>query len=51
MWRIEVERAKRFGRTEKLAVKADEVLWGVRKQIDSLIAIMESLEEELGEGD
>jgi len=47
MWRVEEERAKRFGRTDRIAVKVDKVLWGTRKQIDGLIEIMEELEQEL----
>lgn len=46
MWRIEEERAKRFSRADRLAVKADEVLWGTRKQIEKVIEIMEELEQE-----
>ena len=46
MWRLEVERAKRYGRTDTIAVKADNVLWGVRNQLDGLIDIIDKLEEE-----
>ena len=46
LWKIEVERAARYGRTEPIATKADQVMWGVRKQVDELIDIREKLEEE-----
>lgn len=46
LWKIEVERAARYGKTEPIAAKADQVMWGVRKQVDELIDIREKLEEE-----
>jgi len=49
MWRIEVERAKRYSRTDPIAIKANEVMWGVRKQIDKLTEICDRLEEQEGE--
>jgi len=45
MWQIEVQRAERYGRTDSVAVAADAVLWGVRKQIENLNKIIEKLEE------